>query len=602
MLGSIFGLRSRAHKHHAKAVGGHAPRLEELEQRVVLSGDLASALITVPSSVDEGQVYQIELSDDASITGWTIDWGDGMVEDFDADAAVAAHVYDDGTLDYTITVTAEAASTTLPDGGFFWSAGDGGNGHYYLLSSSESTWLDAEAEAVSLGGHLVSITSQEEQDFVVSTFLSGDDANNVYWIGINDSESEGTYVWSSGEAVTYTNFNPGEPNNFRGVEDYGTINWHLVNGRADGQLGDWNDAPNDGFNRWLNGPDLSFGIVEIESLPGGTTVESFQVTVHNVAPNASVDGSDSGVRGQELSFTFNASDASSADEAAGFVYSIDWDGDGVIDEVVEGGTTIEVAHTFVESGEYNVQVFATDKDDSDSTVASHTVGISAVELQVDPDDPTQTTLAVGGTSGDDSIRVASLGRSGRVGVWVNGQFLGTYSPTAGVEVYGGAGDDRIIAAGMRQSVILHGGEGDDLLIGGREGDVLEGGAGDDILLGLNGDDAILGNGGNDRIIAGRGNDLVIGGSGADHIVAEPGRDLLVSDEVSFEDSIDAVMALLSDWTDGDDNVDQWLNDSTVIDDGDRDRVIVSRRSGDAAVVSDNDATNGGNSRGRGRGR
>ena len=48
--------------------------------------------------------------------------------------------------------------------------------------------------------------------------ISGTDRRS--WIGFNDEASEGTFVWSSGEAVAFTNWNAGEPNNSGGLEDY----------------------------------------------------------------------------------------------------------------------------------------------------------------------------------------------------------------------------------------------------------------------------------------------------------------------------------------------------------------------------------------------
>ena len=83
---------------------------------------------------------------------------------------------------------------------------------YYLLS--QQTWGSAEAEANSLGGHLVTINDAAENAWVTSQWSAG----RHLWIGLNDIATEGTYVWSSGEAVTYTNFAPGEPNNL-GDED-----------------------------------------------------------------------------------------------------------------------------------------------------------------------------------------------------------------------------------------------------------------------------------------------------------------------------------------------------------------------------------------------
>lgn len=49
---------------------------------------------------------------------------------------------------------------------------------------------------------------------------------------LNDTEKEGSFVWSSGEKVTYTNWEPNEPNDYGDGEDYGQIR------RKSGQ---WND-------------------------------------------------------------------------------------------------------------------------------------------------------------------------------------------------------------------------------------------------------------------------------------------------------------------------------------------------------------------------
>lgn len=81
------------------------------------------------------------------------------------------------------------------------------NGHiYYLLTTNN--WTLAEAEAVSLGGHLVTINDDAEQTWIFSTFGS-----NEIWIGLTDRDVEGTFQWVSGETSTYRNWDPGEPNN-----------------------------------------------------------------------------------------------------------------------------------------------------------------------------------------------------------------------------------------------------------------------------------------------------------------------------------------------------------------------------------------------------
>jgi len=88
------------------------------------------------------------------------------------------------------------------------------------------TWTNARAACDNMGGHLVTITSAAENTFVFNTWPSG-------WIGFTDEVTEGQWRWVTGETVTYTNWNGGEPNN-AGNEDYA----QFVSG------GRWNDLPN----------------------------------------------------------------------------------------------------------------------------------------------------------------------------------------------------------------------------------------------------------------------------------------------------------------------------------------------------------------------
>jgi methionine-rich copper-binding protein CopC len=89
------------------------------------------------------------------------------------------------------------------------------NGHSYLLTDSSSAWQNAEAMAVSLGGHLTAINSQAENTWLNQTF-SG---NGEFWTGLNDYASKGTWAWSTGEPVTYNNWYPGQPDDSGGNED-----------------------------------------------------------------------------------------------------------------------------------------------------------------------------------------------------------------------------------------------------------------------------------------------------------------------------------------------------------------------------------------------
>jgi len=83
-------------------------------------------------------------------------------------------------------------------------------GHFYLLDPVSASWTVAEAYAQTLGGHLATINDQAEHDWVKTSF-----GNYSPWIGFTDQAAEGTWVWASGQPVTYTrwNYSPGtDPN------------------------------------------------------------------------------------------------------------------------------------------------------------------------------------------------------------------------------------------------------------------------------------------------------------------------------------------------------------------------------------------------------
>ncbi|XP_052762302.1 neurocan core protein-like [Mya arenaria] len=79
----------------------------------------------------------------------------------------------------------------------------------YQLCGSEETWIDAKSKCENVNAYLVSITSQEEYDFVHTQI---NEANvDTVWIGANDNENEGSWTWESGDAWDFESFAATEP-------------------------------------------------------------------------------------------------------------------------------------------------------------------------------------------------------------------------------------------------------------------------------------------------------------------------------------------------------------------------------------------------------
>ena len=100
------------------------------------------------------------------------------------------------------------------------------NGHSYYRSTGSMTWTDARQACLNMGGHLVTVTSPAENNFIFNLWPNG-------WIGLTDEVIEGQWRWVTGEPFSWSNWNGGEPNN-AGNEDY----IQFVGG------GKWNDLPN----------------------------------------------------------------------------------------------------------------------------------------------------------------------------------------------------------------------------------------------------------------------------------------------------------------------------------------------------------------------
>ena len=100
----------------------------------------------------------------------------------------------------------------------------------YKSFTDRKSWKDAESVCESEGGHLASVHSQEENQFIED--ISG----NYTWLGGTDVDTEGQWIWVDGSPF-----------------DWNASNWGVANGEPNGKTIEnclvtwdsqpWNDAP-----------------------------------------------------------------------------------------------------------------------------------------------------------------------------------------------------------------------------------------------------------------------------------------------------------------------------------------------------------------------
>ena len=133
-------------------------------------------------------------------------------------------------------------------------------GHDYSLTDNAGNWLEAQAEAESYGGNLVTINDATENEWIFLTFAQ----DTVVWIGLYQPPGTGEpnegWEWSSGEPVTFTNWWPGQPNEHLVGDDYVLMN----SDSSDGVwfTGQWGDVPLAGW------PGPHYGVIEVSPEPG----------------------------------------------------------------------------------------------------------------------------------------------------------------------------------------------------------------------------------------------------------------------------------------------------------------------------------------------
>ena len=168
-----------------------------------------------PATTDPNDAQSITPSSLVHVTQTVTD-GDGDVSTATSDTAITVEFQDDGP-------SAAGYQPSESPAGFTFNPM---NGHFYMFVPDNNTifsWQRLKSAAQSLGGYLATITSQQENDFVLPLMGAGSGA----WLGGRSPDVDGNWYWATGpEAGTqfwtggvggspfggqYANWSLGEP-------------------------------------------------------------------------------------------------------------------------------------------------------------------------------------------------------------------------------------------------------------------------------------------------------------------------------------------------------------------------------------------------------
>ncbi len=171
-----------------------APSDSASESETGAAPDLDSGLVT-DSNKDSGGAADSDsaLDTEAETGSDTRDTGGDPVL-FD-DGSICPELYgaDDGQVPTWLGVCDASQGFLLRDG------------RCYALVEFTGYWADARASCAAAGGHLATMTSQDEADAL-------EDLLALAYLGACDSAVEGTWAWITGEPWDWTDWRDGEPN------------------------------------------------------------------------------------------------------------------------------------------------------------------------------------------------------------------------------------------------------------------------------------------------------------------------------------------------------------------------------------------------------
>ncbi|KAI4575392.1 hypothetical protein MJG53_011595 [Ovis ammon polii x Ovis aries] len=107
-----------------------------------------------------------------------------------------------------------------------------------FVEEERKNWQEARKDCIGFGGNLASIHNEKEQAFL--TYHMKNSTFNA-WTGLNDINSEHTFLWTDGRGVHYTNWGKGYPGGRRSSLSYEDADCVVVIGGNTRDAGKWMD-------------------------------------------------------------------------------------------------------------------------------------------------------------------------------------------------------------------------------------------------------------------------------------------------------------------------------------------------------------------------
>ena len=393
---------------------------------------------------------------------------------------------------------------------------------YKYVSAPLISWASAVTAAIAAGGHLATIGSDAENDFIFS--LVG---NRVAWLGGSDAGHEGQWQWVTDDGSPdfgYTHWAGGEPNNLLNEDYLATWGNHSWNDLADNALArlvagldgyvverDGNagrdyvqiteDAAVSFDAAWLlrndtdvdSGDTLSVGGVSATSAHGATVTLQNGVIAYDPTQSGWAQSLAAGETATDT-FTYTVCDGNGGTSTATVTLTVNGlndaptgvdfnPGSGIaaIDGGALGGLTPGL------SGLKTVGAFNGNDLDHDASL-SYSLGAGSSNAFTLSSNGTLSTGLLGVGSGTYKLNVIATDEHGAssvpelVTVWVGNNRD---------EMFNFAGSNDLLAFGLNGNDTITGGAGNDVLVGGKGNDTLAGGAGNDTLIGGLGADTFV---------------------------------------------------------------------------------------------------------------